>query len=135
MDLTAHSRDSACEPGAAGLLIDEGDGLPRPGEPRGLALLMRPKAAVDIVRHPGVEGAVAAPQDVEGPIRGARRSRGPALPDLHFLEHAPVARFQRTAPPLAQRGYAGRRGEVNRPASAARSGRLARVDRLLRTGL
>lgn len=121
LSLSAHGFDGALPrqrmgPAAAFLLINKNDRPPCPGESGSPAFLMLAEAAVDIGCHPGIEGSIAASQDVEGPAGCGRLGRVLVLPGFHLSEHAPITRFHRPAYPLIGRGYLRPWDEVNRPA-------------------
>jgi len=81
-------------PAAALFSIDDNDRAMSPGVARGRALLVLPKSAVHVGGHSGIEGAVAAFQNVEGPNgpRG-RVLRRLVRPGAHLPKHAAVGRF------------------------------------------
>ena len=118
LSLSAHGFDGALPrqrmgPAAAFFLINNNDGPPCPSESGGPAVLMLAEASVDIGRHPGIEGSIAASQDIEGPDSYGRLGWDLVLPGFHLSEHTPITGFHRPASPLIGRGYVRPWDEVN----------------------
>src|SRR4030042_860271 len=77
--------------GAALLLVDQNNRAPGPGVARGRALLVLAESAVNIGGHSGVEGPVAASEDIEEPDGSCGRVRRRLfLLCLHPPEHTAV---------------------------------------------